>query len=169
MKRSVKTDKQVEAPQKPAPESASSQEITVKTREQQVDELKVLTCKATGTRSYEVASRIVTQVSNGHVGPQPNDKFGRVVAACASMAEMAPKTFTEAMLAAQMLAANEAARLIAVVVFPTPPFWFVIAMTLPTVFDGSTDVARLKEGPCETSAKRRKRGEIVPRGTLVAS
>src|SRR5271155_3301217 len=29
------------------------------------------------------------------------------------------------------LAANEAAKLMAVVVFPTPPFWFAIAMTLP--------------------------------------
>lgn len=109
MKRSVKTDKQIEAPQKPAPESASSQEITVKTREQLVDEARVVTCRATGTRSYEVAKRIIYQVSNANVWPQPKDTFDHLVAASASMAEMAPKTFTEAMLAAQMIATNEAA------------------------------------------------------------
>ena len=109
MKRSVKTDKQVEAPQKPAPESASSQEITVKTREQQVDELKVLTCKLTGTRSYEVASRLINQVGNANVWPKPNDRLDHMITASATIAEMAPKTFTEAMLAAQMIATHEAA------------------------------------------------------------
>ena len=47
------------------------------------------------------------------------------MAYCLSIAQPAPH------LAARF-AAKEAARLIAVVVFPTPPFWLVMAMTLAT-------------------------------------
>ena len=36
----------------------------------------------------------------------------------------------------QSAAASEAARLIAVVVFPTPPFWFAIAMIRPNSYPG---------------------------------
>src|SRR5579864_9536753 len=34
----------------------------------------------------------------------------------------------------RFMAANEAARFILVVVFPTPPFWLAIAIIFPTVF-----------------------------------
>jgi len=109
MKRPAKTKKQIEASPKPAPGSAGTQGMTVKTREQLMDEVKVLTCRATGTRSYEVAGRIIHQVGNANVWPKPNDTIAHLITANATMKEMAPQTLTEAMLAAQMIATNEAA------------------------------------------------------------
>lgn len=109
MKRLVRGNKQIEASHEPAPEKAGSHSMTVKTREQLVDELKAVTCKATGTRSYEVASRIVHQVANASVWPKPKNDIDHLITANATIREMAPQCLTEAMLASQMIATHEAA------------------------------------------------------------
>jgi hypothetical protein len=59
-------------------------------------------------RSYGVAARIIHQVAYANVWPNPNDEIDHLITASTAMKEIAPQTFTEAMLAAQMLATNEA-------------------------------------------------------------
>ena len=80
-----------------------------KTREQMMDELAPLTCKLTGIRSPDVAHRIVCQVGYAQVWPEPADRVDRMAKSVALIGEMAPQNATEAMLAAQMIATNDAA------------------------------------------------------------
>ena len=63
------------------------------------------------------------------------------------------------------LAAKEAARLIAVVVFPTPPFWLLIAMIFPTVQMISRGVHTGNDCVFECSTWNIVRARNVPRGT----
>jgi hypothetical protein len=110
MKRPPKTNKQVRVPRKRVPEQAGSHTMTVKeTRERLIDQVKLATCEATGTRSYEVAARIIYQVGNAHVWPKAKNEIDSMIAANATMSEMAPQNVTEAMLASQMIATHDAA------------------------------------------------------------
>ena len=58
-----------------------------------------------------MADRIIEQVAGAHVWPRPKDASDQVIQAVRTMAEMAPQNATEAMLAVQMIAANDAALL----------------------------------------------------------
>jgi hypothetical protein len=82
-----------------------------KTQEQLVEEVSLITRKATGTHSHDVAERIIEQVAGAHVWPRPKDASDNIIKAVRAMAEMAPQNATEAMLAVQMIAANDAALL----------------------------------------------------------
>ena len=82
-----------------------------KTRRQLIDELKMTTCEVTGTKSYDVADRIVLQAARAHVCPEPKDADDYILKGVNAMAEMAPQNATEAMLAVQMLATHDAALL----------------------------------------------------------
>ena len=66
-------------------------------------------CKSTGTHSDYVAIRIICQAASAQVWPKPADEADRLVDAAALIREMAPQNATEAMLAAQMIATNDAA------------------------------------------------------------
>ncbi|HXM22204.1 MAG TPA: hypothetical protein VN948_13180 [Terriglobales bacterium] len=97
------------AAHKPVPEKADSQVAVKKTREQLIDGLIVGICKVTGARSNEAADRIIVQVAGALVGPKPKGTDEQLIKAVAAIAEMAPQNGTEAMLATQMIAANDAA------------------------------------------------------------
>ena len=112
MKRSGKSNEQVQKFPKTASLTADSRAVVVnKTQEQLVDELSLITRQATGTQSHDVADRIIEQVAGAHVWPRPKDASDQVIQAVLTMAEMAPQNATEAMLAVQMIAANDAALL----------------------------------------------------------
>lgn len=100
--------------QKPTPENTNSLAMAAKnkaTREQLVVEVLKTACKVTGTRSLKAADRFIVQTSCALVSPTPTDDVDYVVRATAMMAEMAPRNATEAMLATQMIAVNDAALL----------------------------------------------------------
>src|SRR5437870_11829718 len=125
MKRSRKSNEQVQKFPKTASPTADSRAVVVnKTQEQVdelslitrnqeelVDELSLITRQATGTQSHDVADRIIEQVAGVHVWPRPKDASDQVIQAVLTMAEMGPQNATEAMLAVQMIAANDAALL----------------------------------------------------------
>jgi hypothetical protein len=90
-------------------ERPDSTKVVKKTREQMMDELAPLLCKTTGTRSPDVAHRIVCQVGYAQVWPKPADRVDQMAKSVALIGEMAPQNVTEAMLAAQMIATNDAA------------------------------------------------------------
>ena len=94
----------------PADLNSKSQALAVKkARQQLADELALTVCDATGTQSYEMADRIIAQVANAHIWPKPGDTSDGIIKAVTAIREMAPRNVTEAMLAAQMIATNEAA------------------------------------------------------------
>src|SRR6266404_5965441 len=125
MKRSGKSNEQVQKFPKTASPKADSRAVVVnktqaqvdelslitRNQEEVVDELSLITRQATGTQSHEVADRIIEQVPGVHVWPRPKDANDQVIQAVLTMAEMAPQNATEAMLAVQMIAANDAALL----------------------------------------------------------
>src|SRR4029077_142677 len=64
-------------------------------------------------------------------------------------------------------AAKEAARLMAVVVFPTPPFWFATAITIPMSFLESNEKPLPVEcRRVENESATPQNGAFVLRGTL---
>ena len=79
------------------------------TREQLVDKVKEGMCKITGTRTFKVANQFITQAGCALVWPKPTDAEDQMFRATAVMAEMSPRNATEAMLATQMNAVNDAA------------------------------------------------------------
>jgi hypothetical protein len=79
-----------------------------KTHEQLVDELTTIMTEATGTQHSDVADRIINQVINAQVCPRPRDG-DHLTKAISMIREMAPQNVTEAMLAVQMIATNDAA------------------------------------------------------------
>lgn len=79
------------------------------TREGAVNALITTACEVTGTQHLDAADRFIAQVAYGLVWPKPRDPDDHLVRASAIMSEMAPKSATEAMLATQMIAANDAA------------------------------------------------------------
>ena len=74
-----------------------------------MDELAPHLCKMTGTRSHDVAERVICQLANAQVWLRPEDKVDHLVKATALIGEMAPQNVTESMLAGQMIATNDAA------------------------------------------------------------
>jgi hypothetical protein len=56
-----------------------------------------------------VGHRIIHQVANAQVWPEPQDESDQLKKAVTQIREMAPQNATEAMLAVQMIAAHEAA------------------------------------------------------------
>ena len=111
MKRSGKSNEQVQKFPKTASPKADSRAVVVNKTQAQVDELSLITRQATGTQSHDVADRIIEQVASAHVWPRPKDASDQVIQAVRTMTEMAPQNATEAMLAVQMIAANDAALL----------------------------------------------------------
>lgn len=79
-------------------------------QEQLADELiQTRLTEATGNQPDEVADRLISQVGNAQVWPKPNNLDEHVIKAITTMVGMAPQNLTEAMLAVQMIAANDAA------------------------------------------------------------
>ena len=72
MKRSGKSNEQVQKFPKTASPKADSRAVVVnKTQEQLVDELSLITRQVTGTQSHDVADRIIEQVAGVHGGGRP--------------------------------------------------------------------------------------------------
>jgi hypothetical protein len=88
---------------------ASGSAVMERSREQLLGELSANVCQLTGTHSYDVGDRIIDQVANAQVWPKPQDEDDHVINAMSLIGEMAPQNATEAMLAVQMIATNEAA------------------------------------------------------------
>lgn len=64
-----------------------------------------------GTRTDAIAGRLVKQVANALLWPDPSTVNERLDASFCALKEMAPKNGTEAMLATQMIACHEASLL----------------------------------------------------------
>jgi hypothetical protein len=110
MKRSNTTTKQVAVVQKASLERPDSgMAVIERTEEQLIDELAMTVCEATGTHNGDVANRIICQAASAQVWPKPAGEADRLINATAVIREMAPQNATEAMLAVQMLATNDAA------------------------------------------------------------
>jgi hypothetical protein len=111
MKRKKSSTNQALAIQTPAPEKSDSSAVALekKTSQQLVDEVITTACQVTGTQRLDAADRFLYQVGNALVWPKPNATDDHLIRASAVMAEMAPQNVTEAMLATQMIAANDAA------------------------------------------------------------
>ncbi len=111
MKRSRNGNEHALAVQKPAPEKAEPLVVGAKkkTRKQLIDEVVKTACKVTGTQHLDAADRFIVQVGYALVWPKPKDADDHLIRASALIAEMAPQNVTEAMLATQMIAANDAA------------------------------------------------------------
>jgi len=85
-------------------------EVTVKKlAEDAIDELLPDLFKLTGTRTDEVAFRIVEQVGNSLIRPTVDGPANCVVHAIRMIAELEPTNLTEAMLATQTIGTHEAA------------------------------------------------------------
>jgi hypothetical protein len=109
MKRNRSNKEQPLGLQKSAPAKTESGTIAPKkTREELVDEFKTIVREATGTQYNDVADRIINQVINAQVFPRPRDA-DHLTKAIVAIREMAPQNVTEAMLAVQMMATNDAA------------------------------------------------------------
>lgn len=65
--------------------------------------------RATGTQYYDVADRIINQIVNAQVFPKPRDDADHFHKALSAIEEIAPQNVTEAILAVQMIATNDAA------------------------------------------------------------
>ena len=94
---------------KPIPENVDSQIAVKKAQEQRIDRLIAGACKVTGVKSKEMSDRILLQVAMALVQPKTQGPNDQLIKAFAAIAEMAPQNSTEAMLATQMIAANDAA------------------------------------------------------------
>jgi hypothetical protein len=92
------------------PEPGDSRAVVKKTREQPEDDEMRAIQQVTGTRRQDAADRLLHQAANALVWPNLKQEDA-IIKTVAMMAEMAPQNATEAMLAIQMIAANEAALL----------------------------------------------------------
>jgi hypothetical protein len=111
MKRKKRTDNRALVVQTPAPAKPDSLPVATqkKTSQQLVNEVITTACQVTGTQRLDAADRFIYQVGNALVWPKPNTTDDHLIRASAVMAEMAPQNAIEAMLATQMIAANDAA------------------------------------------------------------
>jgi len=110
MKQIQKSNDQVRGLQKSAPGAPGSGVVAQeRTREQLVQQTNLLTRKLTGTQSDHAANRLMTQAANALVWPKPGDDGDHIMKGVSAIAEMAPQSATEAMLAVQMIATHEAA------------------------------------------------------------
>ncbi len=91
MKRSGKSNEQVQKFPKTASPKADSRAVVVNKTQEQVHELSLITRQATGTQSHDVADRIIEQVAGVHVWPRQKDASDQVIQAVLTMAEMAPQ------------------------------------------------------------------------------
>lgn len=80
-------------------------------RRELVDQAIKSACQLTGTKRLDAADRFLVQAGHALVWPKPEDADDHLLRASALIAEMAPSNATEAMLATQMIAANDAALL----------------------------------------------------------
>jgi hypothetical protein len=76
--------------------------------EKRLDELLMHGPELTGVASRDVALSIAFQVARALVHPQPKDDTLAIIGALEAVNEMAPKGPVQAMLAAQMIATNQA-------------------------------------------------------------
>jgi hypothetical protein len=83
--------------------------VDKKARDQRLHELILSACKLTGIRSRELANRMVIQVADALVQQKSTEEEDDLIKAIAAIGEMEPQNLTEAMLASQMIAANDAA------------------------------------------------------------
>jgi len=100
--------------QKPGPENPDSKALTEQKKTEQdrlADEVLKTACQITGTRNLRVAAHLITQASGALVSPKPKEVMDNLAVGSAMMAEMEPRNALEAMLAAQMIAVNDAAHL----------------------------------------------------------
>jgi len=110
MKRLGTNNKQVRKIKRPSlGQSESRPAIVPSTRGQLADELMLTVCEATGTQSYDVGDRIISQAATAQVWPRREDAADQMIGAISLVGEMAPQNATEAMLNVQMIATNEAA------------------------------------------------------------
>ncbi len=111
MRRSEKSSKKSVALQKPTQVVAALQVAAPQKRgrDELIDGLLRKSCQVTGTRTHELSDRIITQLGYALVWPEPKGSERKIVEAFAAIAEMAPQNATEAMLATQMIAVNDAA------------------------------------------------------------
>jgi hypothetical protein len=93
------------------PTKIESKSIAVdkKVEEQLIDDLAAHACKATGTRNRKLAHRILMQLTNSLVWLKSKDMADDLSNAFHAIWEMAPQNVTEALLATQMIATNDAA------------------------------------------------------------
>jgi hypothetical protein len=107
MKRCGESNEEVRV--KSAPERVESPTTVAleQSRERRHDELVDRIPAVTGIGDFDVAVRIVDQISRGLVCPRPEDMDASIVSAIGSIAAMAPQNLTEAMLSSQMIAAND--------------------------------------------------------------
>jgi hypothetical protein len=90
------------------PLALSSEASTEATNDHRVDALIPILTQVTGVRDEIAADHIMAQAGMALVHPG-RDEVGKLEHAVALMKEMAPQNATEAMLATQMIAVNEAA------------------------------------------------------------
>ena len=111
MKRRTNVNKQALALQKAGSDEANLQvgAMEKKTREQSVDQLMATASRVTGAKTHEMSDRIIVQVATALVQPRPKGTNDHLIKAFAAIGEMGPQNATEAMLATQMIAANDAA------------------------------------------------------------
>lgn len=112
MKRKKQTDNHALTIPIPVGKSDSrSVAMKKKTSEQLVNEVIQSACEVTGTERLDAADRFIAQAADALVWPKPKDAHDHLIRASAVIAEMAPQNATEAMLAVQMIATNDAALL----------------------------------------------------------
>jgi len=106
-----RSPRQLNGKEPAAPLQTDSQAFAVeqRTEEQIIDEVLTRPCTALGAQTPEVANRLLVQVGNAMVWPRPGNDGDAVLKGFASLEEMAPQNVTEAMLATQMIATNDAA------------------------------------------------------------
>jgi hypothetical protein len=95
----------------PVEETESAIAVVTKNQEQSVEEVAVAVCELTATSSSNAGDRILAQLATALVYPKPTNQADPLIHASALLVEMAPQNATEAMLAVQMVATNDAALL----------------------------------------------------------
>ena len=98
------SNEQARALQKPAPEKNTREQAL----ENRLDKLVLGSAELTGVKSREVADGIVYQVGAALIHPKPKGDIPTLIKALEAIGEMAPKGPVQSMLAAQMIATNEA-------------------------------------------------------------
>jgi hypothetical protein len=83
--------------------------VDKKARDQRLHDMILSACKVTGIRSRELANRMVIQVVEALVQQKSREAEDDLIKGIAAIGEMEPQNLTEAMLATQMIAANDAA------------------------------------------------------------
>jgi hypothetical protein len=77
-------------------------------QEKMIGEIAKNVERMTGTKTYEMAARILEQIANTILPPKAT-VFTKLMRSLDAIEEMQPKSYTEAMLSTQMIATHEAA------------------------------------------------------------